>query len=67
MSTYGTVTCLAPAGRLPPRPSRQTRSFMKNSAALPCSLENLFKGTMLPLHYLEYTYLFHSGKLLGLP
>ena len=29
MSAYGTVTCLAPAGHHPPKPSRQTRSFMK--------------------------------------
>ena len=29
MSLYGTVTRLAPAGRHPPKPSHQTKSFMK--------------------------------------
>ena len=30
MSAYGTVTRSAPAGRRPPKPSHQTKSFMKN-------------------------------------
>ena len=33
MSAYGTVTCLAPAGHHPPKPSRQTRSFMIKKSA----------------------------------
>ena len=32
MSAYGTVTRLAPAGRHPPEPSHQTKSFMKKPA-----------------------------------
>jgi hypothetical protein len=28
---YGTVTRLAPAGRHPPKPSHQTKSFMKKN------------------------------------
>ncbi len=31
MSLYGTVTRLAPAGRHPPEPSHQTKSFMKKA------------------------------------
>ena len=32
MSAYGTVTRLAPAGRHPPKPSHQTKSFMKKTS-----------------------------------
>jgi hypothetical protein len=31
VSLYGTVTRLAPAGRHPPKPSHQTKSFMKKN------------------------------------
>ena len=31
MSAYGTVTRSAPAGRRPPKPSHQTKSFMKKT------------------------------------
>ena len=35
MSAYGTVTRSAPAGRRPPRPSRQIHLFMKNCPTHP--------------------------------
>ena len=34
MSAYGTVTRSAPAGRRPPKPSHQTKSFMKKQTGI---------------------------------
>ena len=49
MSAYGTVTRLAPAGRHPPKPSHQTKSFMKNLG-----------GSVIP-----QTLLFSDGLMAG--
>ena len=44
MSAYGTVTCLAPAGHHPPKPSRQTRSFMKKPGSRRCQCDQCGAG-----------------------
>ena len=59
MSAYGTVTCLAPAGHHPPKPSRQTRSFMKKPSR--GSRERFFVFTLLYLR-LRSVFVFFFGE-----